>query len=62
MLVGDRNTSPSEMTGKSSGSAPAASTPRLTASTSSGTPRWQLLKPLAVWVMPTTGFASSSRE
>ena len=29
--------------GKASGSAPAASTPRFTASTSSGTVRWQLL-------------------
>ena len=37
MLVGLRNTSPSEGTGKSSGSPPDASTPRFTASTSRGT-------------------------
>jgi len=36
-LVGLRNTSPSEMVGKSTGSPPDPSTPRLTASTSSGT-------------------------
>ena len=36
MLVGLRNTSPSEMVGKARGRAPAASTPRETASTSSG--------------------------
>jgi len=36
MLVGDRNTSPSEIVGKSIGSPPAASTPRFTASISSG--------------------------
>ena len=36
MLVGLRNTSPSEMVGNGRGSAPAASTPRETASTSSG--------------------------
>ena len=36
-LVGLRNTSPSEMVGKSTGSPPDLSTPRLTASTSSGT-------------------------
>ena len=35
-LVGERNNSPSEMVGKSSGKAPAASTSRLTASRSSG--------------------------
>jgi len=44
-LVGLRNTSPSEMVGNSIGSAPAASTPRLTASSNSGKCRWQLLKP-----------------
>ncbi len=38
-LVGVRNTSPSEMVGNSSGSAPAASTPRLTAASSSG--KWR---------------------
>ena len=43
-LVGVRNTSPSEMVGNSSGSAPAASTPRFTAAKSSGKWRWQLLK------------------
>ncbi len=59
-LVGCRNGSPSEITGNSSGRPPAASTPRLAASTSSGTVRWQLLKPLAVFAIPTTGRASSS--
>ena len=44
-LVGLRNTSPSEMVGNSIGSAPAASTPRFTASSMSGKWRWQLLKP-----------------
>ena len=44
-LVGLRNTSPSETVGNSSGSAPAAITPRFTASNSSGKCRWQLLKP-----------------
>ena len=44
-LVGLRNTSPSETVGNSSGSAPAASTPRFTASSISGKWRWQLLKP-----------------
>ncbi len=44
-LVGLRKTSPSEIVGKSSGRAPAASTPRLTASSSSGKWRWQLLNP-----------------
>ena len=45
MLVGDRNTSPSDTVGNSIGSAPAASTPRFTACNSSGKCRWQLLKP-----------------
>ena len=62
MLVGDRNTSPSEIVGKSSGRPPAATTPRLTASISSGKWRWQLLNPLADWAIPTTGRASISRE
>jgi hypothetical protein len=44
-LVGLRNASPSEIVGKSIGSAPAASTPRFTASSSPGKCRWQLLKP-----------------
>ena len=61
-LVGLRNISPSEMVGKSSGSAPPASTPRFTASTSSGMVRWQLLKPLAVCAMPTMGRSSISSE
>src|SRR6058998_4159575 len=39
-LVGLRNTSPSEMVGKSSGRPPARVTPRLTASKSSGVSRW----------------------
>ena len=46
-LVGTRLGSLSEIVGKSSGSAPDTRTPRLTASTSSGTCRWQLLNPLA---------------
>ena len=62
MLVGDRNTSPSEIVGKSIGSPPAASTPRFTASISSGKCRWQLLKPLADCAMPTTGRASMAFE
>ena len=41
--VGDSEGSQSETVGKASGSPPAASTPRLTAATSSGTVRWQLL-------------------
>ncbi len=47
-LVGDRKTSPSEMVGNGIGRAPAASTPRFTASSISGKWRWQLLKPDAV--------------
>jgi hypothetical protein len=50
------------MVGKASGRPPAARTPLLTASTSSGKWRWQLLKSLAVSAMPTTGRASISRE
>ncbi len=42
-LVGLRKTSPSEIVGKVNGSPPAARTPRLTASISSGKWRWQLL-------------------
>ena len=42
-LVGFKNVSPSEMVGKSIGRPPAASTPRFTASTSSGIWRWQAL-------------------
>ena len=57
-----RKTSPSEMVGKSSGRPPAAMTPRLTASTSSGKCRWQLLKPLADCAMPTIGRDSISAE
>src|SRR6185437_4317345 len=62
MLVGLKNTSPSETVGKSSGRPPAAMTPRLTASTSSGKCRWQLLKPLADWAMPTIGRDSISAD
>ncbi len=61
-LVGLRNTSPSEIVGNSSGSPPAASTPRLTASSSSGKWRWQLLKPPPGTAMPTTGRASIAAE
>ena len=62
MLVGLRNTSPSEMVGKMRGSAPAASTPRATASASSGMYLWQLLNSLGETAMPTTGLSSSSEE
>ena len=62
MLVGSRNTSPSEIVGKSIGSPPAASTPRRTASSSSGKCRWQLLKPLAESAMPTIGRARAAVE
>jgi hypothetical protein len=61
-LVGDRNTSPSEIVGKLIGSPPAVSTPRFTASISSGKWRWQLLKPERVSAMPITGRASISVE
>ncbi len=61
-LVGLRNTSPSDTVGKSIGNPPAASTPRFTASSSSGKCRWQLLKPEPVLAMPTTGRSSISRE
>jgi hypothetical protein len=57
-LVGLRNGSPSEMVGNWSGRPPAASTPRSTAAISSGSRRWQLLNPLAVLQMPTTGRSS----
>jgi hypothetical protein len=60
--VGLRNTSPSDTVGNSIGSPPAASTPRFTASISSGKCRWQLLKPLLESAMPTTGRASISPE
>ncbi len=50
------------MVGNTSGSAPAATTPRDTASINSGTRRWQLLKPLAVLAMPITGRSSMARE
>ena len=61
-LVGVRKTSPSEMVGNSSGSAPAASTPRFTAVSSSGKWRWQLLKSEPVKAMPTTGLSRKARE
>ena len=54
--------SPSEIVGKSMGRPPAATTPRFTASISSGKCRWQLLKPEAECAMPTTGRASISFE
>ena len=62
MLVGLRKTSPSETVGKARGSAPAASTPRETARTSSGIVRWQLLKSDGVIAMPTMGLFSSSLD
>ena len=58
MLVGLRNTSPSDTVGNGRGRAPAASTPRQTASTSSGIVRWQLLNPDGVMTTPTTGRSS----
>ena len=60
MLVGFRNTSPSEIVGNARGSPPAASTPRSTACCSSGMWRWQLLNSLGETAMPITGLASSS--
>ena len=62
MLVGSRKTSPSEIVGKSTGSPPAAWTPRRTASISSGKWRWQLLKPLPESAMPMIGRASAALE
>ncbi len=62
MDVGESDGSHSEMVGNGSGRPPAASTPRRTASTSSGTVRWQLLKPEAVSRMPTTGRSSIACE
>ena len=43
MEVGNSDGSHNETVGNASGSPPAASTPRFTAATSSGTVRWQLL-------------------
>ena len=60
--VGLRNTSPSDTVGNSSGRPPAPSTPRFSASMSSGKWRWQLLKPLFESAMPTTGRSSISLE
>jgi len=60
MLVGLRKTSPKEMVGKGSGRAPAANTPLYTASTSSGTVRWQLLNPDGVVAIPIIGFFRTS--
>ena len=62
MLVGLRNTSPSDTVGNGRGSAPAASTPRDTASTSSSMPRWQLLNPDGVAAMPMTGRSSNAED
>src|SRR3989442_12249450 len=53
--VGLRNTSPSDTVGNSIGRPPAASTPRFTASTSSGEWRGQLLNPLFESARPTPG-------
>ena len=60
MLVGFKKTSPRDVVGKGLGNAPAARTPRETASTSSGIVRWQLLKPDPVSAMPTIGLRSIS--
>jgi hypothetical protein len=46
MALGERNTSPREIVGNSSGSPPACQTPRFTASTSWGKVRWQLFSSL----------------
>jgi hypothetical protein len=43
MEQGNKDGSHSDTVGNASGRPPAASTPRFTASTSSGTVRWQLL-------------------
>ena len=62
MEVGNSDGSHSEMVGNGSGSPPAASTPRLTASISSGVVRWQLLKPEPVSTIPTTGRSNIACE
>ena len=59
MVVGFMKGSPSAMVGKASGSPPAASTPRFTASTSCGTVPWQLTRSPATEAMPITGRSSS---
>ncbi len=61
-LVGWRKTSPSEIVGNASGRPPAASTPRLTESISSGKWRWQLLRSDAALAMPMVGCPSSPVE
>jgi hypothetical protein len=60
MLVGWAKDSCSVITGNSTGSPPASITPRFTASISSGTLRWQALKPLKVLVMPMIGRSRAS--
>ena len=62
MELGASVDSCSEMVGNSSASPPAAVTPRLIASSSSGKWRWQGLNLECVKAMPTTGRASSSPE
>ncbi len=61
MEQGERYGSQRLIVGKASGRPPLASTPRFTASTSSGTERWQLLMSLRVSTMPTTGRSSIAR-
>jgi hypothetical protein len=60
--VGLRKVSPTEMVGKSSRKPSVANTPSLMASLSSGRLRWQGLKPLADWAIPTTGRLAISFE
>src|SRR2546427_13122144 len=62
MLVGARTPSPSEMVGKSSGRPPAATTPRLTASISSGKWRGGGFKAPAHRAVATAGRARTPPE
>ncbi len=57
--VGERRISGSDIVGKRTGSPPASSTPRLTASTSSGIWRWHVVYPEDVSAIPTTGRSRS---
>ena len=62
MELGASVDSCSDVVGNSNASPPAAATPRLTASSSSGKWRWQGLNLECVKAIPTTGRASSSPE
>ena len=55
MLVGSRNTSPRDMVGKTMGTAPASTTPRLTASRRAAISRWHGVKSLIEWPTPMIG-------